>query len=325
VQPGVVWGELDAATQEHGLAVTGGEVSDTGVAGLTLGGGFGWLKRTCGLSCDNLSRPRSSPPTAGWCGRRRTSTRTCSGRCGRRRQLRCRQLLHVPAAPVGPMLYGGAVLHPGERAGDALRFLRDLSSRVPDEVSLMAALVVAPPAPEFPEALRGRPIVVIGASYHGDLADGEEALRRCGDFAPPAIDQLGPHPVRGAAADGRRHDASRPAVLRQVRVAGLAPRRGSSTASWPPTRVRPPPSARSWSTRWAAPSHGCRGCHAVTYRDAVFSVTVAASWPSADEPATPRRVGSGGVAGDAAGSSGGAYVNHLDADEARTGSSCLRR
>ncbi len=154
---GVVWGELDRATQEHGLAVTGGEVSDTGIAGLTLGGGFGWLKRTCGLACDNLIEAKvvtadgrvvnaSQDEHSGlfW------ALRGGGGNFGVVTRFTYR--LH----PVGPMLYGGAVVHPGEQAGDVLRFMRDLSEEVPDEVSLMVALVVAPPVPEFPASLHGR-------------------------------------------------------------------------------------------------------------------------------------------------------------------------
>ena len=80
VQPGVVWGELDAATQEHGLAVTGGRVSSTGVAGFTLGSGSGWLERKMGLAADNLRAARVVTATATWSPRPRPRTRTSSGR-----------------------------------------------------------------------------------------------------------------------------------------------------------------------------------------------------------------------------------------------------
>ena len=96
--------------------------------------------------------------------------------------------------PVGPMLYCGALVHPAERAGEVLRFLREWSREVPDEVSLMVALVVAPPEPPFPPELQGRPVAVLAAAYHGGLAESERALRPLRELAQPAVDLLGPMP-----------------------------------------------------------------------------------------------------------------------------------
>ena len=91
------------------------------------------------------------------------------------------------------MLYGGAVVHPGERTADVLRFLPKLSPRVPDEVSLMAARR-GPAGAAIPAALHGRPVMVIGACDHGGLIEGEQALRPVREFVPPAVDLLGPIP-----------------------------------------------------------------------------------------------------------------------------------
>jgi hypothetical protein len=180
----------------------------------------------------------------------------------------------------------------------------------------MAALVVAPPAPEFPEELRGRPIVVIGASFHGDLTDGEEALRPVRDFAPPAIDQLGPIPY---VALQQMVDAMTPRGLQYYVksewlgslpdevIDGLVAAHQGATSPLSQILVHQMGGAVARVPRGATP---------FTYRDAAFSVTVAASWPSADEPRDPHvEWAREAWRATLPGSSGGAYVNHLDADE----------
>ncbi len=314
---GVVWREFDRATQEHGLAVTGGEVSDTGIAGLTLGGGFGWLKRTCGLACDSLVAAevvtaegqvvRASEhehPDLFW------ALRGGGGNFGVVTRFTYR--LH----PVGPMMYGGAVIHPGERAGDVLRFMRELSTEVSDEVSLMTALVVAPPSPEFPPSLQGQPIAVLGACYVGDLAAGEEALRPVREFGPPAADLLGPIPyvalqqlIDAATPRGLQYYVKSEwlAGLPDVVVDGLVAHHASRTSPLHQILVHQMGGAVARVPREAT---------AFAYRDAAYVLTVAGSWASAEEPREPH-VAWTRSAWEASrpASMGGAYVNHLDADE----------
>jgi FAD/FMN-containing dehydrogenase len=314
---GVLWGELDRATQEHGLAVTGGEVSDTGIAGLTLGGGFGWLKRTCGLTCDNLLAAelvtadgevvRASAdehPDLFW------ALRGGGGNFGIVTRFTYR--LH----PVGPMLYGGAVVHPGERAGEVLRFVRELSEQVPDEVSLMVALVLAPPTPEFPESLQGRPVAVIGACYVGDLEAGEKALRPVREFGSPAVDLLGPIPY---VALQQLVDAATPRGLqyyvKSEWLGGLPDGVIDALAEHHLMRTSPMHQILVHQMGGAVTRVG-RDATAFTYRDARFVLTVAGAWMSPDEPREPHVawVRSTWEAARPA-SLGGAYVNHLDADE----------
>ncbi len=195
VQPGVIWRELDAATQQHGLAVPGGEVSDTGVAGLTLGGGIGWLGRTHGLACDNL---------------RSVELVTASGEIVRASSTENPDLfwamrgaganfgvvteLEFDLHPVGPIVYGGEMIHPGFRAVAALKAMIDLAPTVPDEVRMVAALVTAPEAPFIPPEAQGQPVCVLAAAHCGEVSQGEEVLAPLRAFGPPVVDTMRPLP-----------------------------------------------------------------------------------------------------------------------------------
>ncbi len=195
VQPGVLWRELDAATQVHGLAVPGGEVSDTGVAGLTLGGGVGWLSRLYGLTCDNLvgaevvtadgtvfDVDEQRQPELLW------GLRGGGGNFG----VVTRFTFRLNPAPVP--LYAGMVLHPLEQARAALRVFLDLAEQAPPPLGMNAALFTAPPAPFIPRALHGRPVVALAAGYVGPLDDGAQAVKSLRDFGTPAADLFGPMP-----------------------------------------------------------------------------------------------------------------------------------
>jgi FAD/FMN-containing dehydrogenase len=195
VQAGVLWRELDAATQAHGLAVPGGEVSDTGVAGLTLGGGVGWLSRRYGLTCDNLlgAEVVTAVGTMLEVDERRRpellwGLRGGGGNFG----IVTRFTFRLNRVPV-PM-FAGMVLHPLEEARAPLRIFLDLAEGAPDALGLNAALVTAPPAPFVPPALQGRPVVALAAGYVGPLDQGSEVVRSLRDFGAPAADLFGPMP-----------------------------------------------------------------------------------------------------------------------------------
>jgi FAD/FMN-containing dehydrogenase len=194
-EAGVLWGELDRETQLHGLATVGGIVTHTGIAGLTLGGGIGWLTRKHGATVDNLvsadlvtadgellTVSEDENPDLFW------GVRGGGGNFGIVTSFEYR--LH----PVGPVVLAGPIFHPFDEAGDVLRFYRDFIAAAPDELTTIFDLSVAPEAPFLPEDVHGKPIVMIGACYAGAPEDGVEAVRPLKEFGTPIADLLEPKP-----------------------------------------------------------------------------------------------------------------------------------
>ena len=183
-EPGLTWAELDHETQAFGLATPGGTVSDTGIAGLTLGGGMGWLSGKHGLSCDNvlsvdivtadgrfLTASASENEDLYW------AVRGGGGNFGVVTSFEYQ--LH----PVGPMVLGGVVVYPFDKAKEALRFYRDFSGAIPDEVNTICELLTSPD---------GAPVVAVLACHHGPIEAAEEALRPLREFGPPLSDSIQP-------------------------------------------------------------------------------------------------------------------------------------
>ena len=194
-EPGVVWGELDHETHAFGLATTGGLVTTTGIAGFTLGGGIGWLMRKHGLAADNLiaadlvtadgelvTASVDEYPELLW------GLRGGGGNFG------IVTSFHYQLHPVGPLIYGGALLHPAERASDLLGFYARWSRDLPGELTTLFAFVIAPPEPFIPAELHGLPIVAVACCYAGPAGDGEAALQALRGFAGPAPDVVAPIP-----------------------------------------------------------------------------------------------------------------------------------
>ena len=193
VEPGTTWHDFDAATHEHGLATTGGLISSTGVAGLTLGGGIGWLQRQYGLACDNLvdadvvtaagelvHASAEEEPELLW------GLRGGGGNFGIVTRFGFR--LH----PVREV-YGGMVMFPIAEGARVLRRYRDWAPEQPETLTTLAAVVMAPPAPFVPETLQGqRAVAIIGC----DSGDTEGAARRLAAIRDlnPAVDLFGPMP-----------------------------------------------------------------------------------------------------------------------------------
>jgi FAD/FMN-containing dehydrogenase len=195
VQPGVLLGELDRATQADGLATPTGNVSMTGVAGLTLGGGLGWIARKHGPACDNLlaarvvtadgERVRASAdenPELLW------GLRGGGGNFGVVTSFEYR--LH----PVGPEVLAGGVLHAFADAPEVLRFFAEFVATAPDELSVTASTFRAPPGMPVPPELEGELVTMLAVCWAGDLAAGERALRPLRAFGRPLADLVGPMP-----------------------------------------------------------------------------------------------------------------------------------
>jgi hypothetical protein len=203
LQPGVLLGEFDHETQAFGLAVPAGIVTHTGVAGLTLGGGIGWLMRKHGLTIDSLigadvvtadgSLVRASGdenPDLFW------GIRDGGGNFGVVTSFEFR------AHPVGPMVYGGPILWPMEDGIEVLRFYRDFIAEVPNELTCIVNVRRAPAWPIIPQELHGRLIVQIGTCYAGPHADGERVLEPLRRSGAPLLDLLGPKPFTALQASG---------------------------------------------------------------------------------------------------------------------------
>jgi FAD/FMN-containing dehydrogenase len=188
VEPGVTWAELNHELQVFELAATGGYVGTTGVAGLTLGGGLGWMVRKHGCAMDNLlsadvvladgrflTASPSENPDLFW------GIRGAGGNFG------IVTSFEFQAHPAGTVL-AGLVLHPASKARNALRFWRDFEATAPEEMSNGAVMFTVPPDLPLPPSLRAEPVVGFGGVWVGPLEAGEKALQPLREFGPPAAD-----------------------------------------------------------------------------------------------------------------------------------------
>lgn len=195
VDAGCTWGELDAAGEALGLAVTGGRMSTTGIGGLALGSGSGWLERTFGYTCDNLleadvvaadgrivTASAQENPELFW------ALRGGGGNFG----IATRFTLQLH--PLGPQVLGGMLLYPIPMASAVLKHWRDIILTAPDEAGGAAAFITAPPLDVVPEPLRGQPVIAIIPFYAGDPAEGQRALAPLLEFGPPAGNLVQPMP-----------------------------------------------------------------------------------------------------------------------------------
>ena len=193
VQGGALWGDVDHETQAHGLATTGGIVSHTGVGGLSLGGGIGWLMRKHGLTVDNLvdaevvtangdivRASANDHPDLFW------ALRGGGGNFGVVSSFRF--ALH----PVGPTVMAGPVFWSAEDTTDVLRFYRDFVTDAPDELGTVIRLGTIPPLPVVEEELHFRPAIAVASCYAGPIEEGERAVRALRQFGTPLVDLVGP-------------------------------------------------------------------------------------------------------------------------------------
>jgi FAD/FMN-containing dehydrogenase len=195
VQGGALWGDVDHETQAHGLATPGGIVSHTGVGGVSLGGGIGWLMRKYGLTVDNLVEAevvtaageivRASAhehPDLFW------ALRGGGGNFGVVSTFRF--ALH----PVGPTVVAGPVFWAAEDTTEVLRFYGDFVTDAPDELGTIVRLGTIPRLPAIAEDLHFRPAIAVASCYAGPVEEGERAVRALREFGTPLVDLVGPTP-----------------------------------------------------------------------------------------------------------------------------------
>ncbi len=194
-QAGVLLGELDRETQAFGLAVPAGIVTHTGLSGLTLGGGIGWLMRKYGLTIDQLFAVdliTASGEFVKASDRRNTDlfwgVRGGGGNFGIVTEFEFR------LNPVGPIVLAGPVFWPMEESPNVLRFYREWITAVPDELTTIVVHRKAPPLPEVPSELHGKPVVMVGCCYAGPVEDGEKVVRPLKTFGAPLLDLCVPKP-----------------------------------------------------------------------------------------------------------------------------------
>jgi FAD/FMN-containing dehydrogenase len=312
--PGLLWRELDAATQEFGLATTGGVVGSTGIAGLTLGGGIGYLDRLAGLTCDNLLAAElvtadgqvlqvnaDSHPDLFW------ALRGGGGNFGVVTSFTYR--LH-PVTEV----YGGLLGYTTDRAAEVLRAFAEFGPGAPGRLALYTGLVTAPPAPFVPEHLRGQRVAGLIPIYFGPAGEAARVLAPLRDLAPPVLDLTQPMSYQQAQqlTDGLNppgmhhyytaewlHDLDGQAIEALVAAAASAPSRqsvivlkrmGGATADMPADAT----------PFW--------------YRDAAYNLDIHAQWTptSPPEPHTAWAQATRQAARHA--SAGGGYVNFIEDD-----------
>jgi len=195
IEGGATLADLDAATQAHGLATPVGINSTTGIAGLTLGGGFGWLSRKYGMTVDNLESAEvvtaagevvrasaTERPDLYW------ALRGGGGNFGVVTRFEFR--LH----PVGPDVLSGLIVYPISEAKSVLQQYREFLAKAPDELSVWTVLRKAPPLPFLPETVHGKGIIALALIYAGDPKEGEPLIKPLRKFGTPLGEHVGVQP-----------------------------------------------------------------------------------------------------------------------------------
>jgi FAD/FMN-containing dehydrogenase len=314
-QGGATWGIFNDATHAHGLATTGGIISTTGVGGLTLGGGIGYLARGVGLSCDNLVS---------------AEVVTADGRALRASERENEDLfwairggggnfgvateLEFSLHPVAEV-YGGPLLYELEDAATVLRFYADFIRDAPEEFGGFPAWQIAPPLPFIPEDRHGEPFLVFVACWSGDVDQGEAMLAPFHDVAPVVAEHVGPVPY---PALNSAFDALVPPGLQHYWKASFVNELTDDAIAAHLEHGPKVPVVNS--TVHIYPINGA--CHRVpadatafAYRDATFATVIAGMWPDpADNEANIRWVREFYEA-TAPLSEEGAYVNFMAEDD----------
>jgi FAD/FMN-containing dehydrogenase len=197
-QGGVLWRELNREIAAHGLATTGGAISTTGIAGLTLGGGLGWLMAKYGLAADNVTSVELVTADGSIVNVTEDSDRELFwGLRGGGGNFGIATSLEYRLHPVGPMVLGGPIFFAGDRAEEVLSFYRGWVRELPDDTTTLVNLTTAPPAPFLPEEVHGKPVVAVVAVHAGDHEQGRAIMQPLKDLGDPVADLIDVIPYVG--------------------------------------------------------------------------------------------------------------------------------
>ena len=315
-QPGINLGDLDIETQLFGLATPTGIVSKTGLAGLTLGGGFGWLTRMYGFTADNLlsadvvtadgrvlRASQDDHPDLFW------GIRGGGGNFGVATSFEYQ--LHQ----VGPKVLGGILLHPMQKAAELLHFYRDFAAEAPEELGSLFAIRLAPPAPFLPKEVHGKPICGLIVCYAGDLEEGERVLAPLRGFGQPLADKISPKPYMAVQSmldagqtEGHRYYC-KSHYLTELHDEAIDP-----LVSYGDT-IPTPLSRVVLMQLGGAVRRRKEMDMAASYRDSEFVLAINNGWSDPSEDAKQIQWTRGFWSEIRTFSSGGVYVNFISADE----------
>lgn len=315
-QAGAKWGDFDRETQAFALAAPGGIVSDTGVAGLTLGGGFGWLTRKHGFTCDNLLSADVINAEGRFLRASRTENQELFwGLCGGGANFGVVTSFEFELHPLGPQVFAGMVLHPVEKALELLSFFRDFSASAPRELASLALLRTAPALPALPSSVHGRKVAGIVACYAGPVEAGEEILRPIRAFGSPLADLFSPRPYRlfqqifdAAQPPGRRY------YWKSEYLPGLESGFNEEIARWCPDFSSPLSSVLIMHLGGAARDRTAAD-NAAANREAAYIANLASSWAEPGEDARHIEWTREFWQAIRPYSTGGTYLNFLTRDE----------
>ena len=309
-QGGALWGDCDREAQLFGLAVPGGVVSTTGIAGLTLHGGVGHLRRKHGLSIDSLL----SVDIVTADGRLRRASATENEDLfwavrGAGSNFGVVTSFEFRAHPVGPMVMVGAVFYPQEAARDVLPAWRDYMASAPEELSSLAFFWNVPPGEPFPSEHHGKPVLILAGVYSGSVEDGEPVVQPLRELAQPLIDLSGPWPWLGLQSG---FDALfPPGDLRYWKsraFAALPEEAIEEIAEWAARRPTPLTDITIWH-HGGAMSRVDERATAYAGRDAPFLVTGEVSWTDPAQSDEAIKWGRDFWAAMGRHSTGGLYLN----------------
>ena len=286
VQPGVLLGELDRATQELALATPTGNVSMTGVAGLTLGGGLGWIARKYGPACDNLLSARVVTAD-GVCvtASAEENAELLWGLRGGGGNFGVVTSFEYRLHPVGPEVLGGGVVHAFEDAPEVFRFLGAFLATAPDELSVTASTFRALPGFPIRPEMHGELVTVLAVCYAGDLVEGERVLAPLRSFGRPLADLVTPMTYVSLQSSS---DAAYPNGQRNYWKSHYVDEVTDATVATLQEHAERMPSALSsfyFQHLGGAISRAGAETAAFGHRDAVFDFNILTVWQDPDEDA----------------------------------------